>query len=229
MAYGGSAHRFLLIAAAAVAAGSGSRAFAVVAFQDDMNRSTFNAAANGWVVQTYARDKGSFGLVPTAVNANTAFRYFVKSDAAGTITQTNTVTSATFGPPVAGQYLEFSTSVNLSAAAASTPGLVFGISAYGQDAASHEYATNFEFVTKQLNTGNPTTAYDRLSLTSFNNYSSTTGGVWSAYVESGANATAGFHTYAMRLFTGKVIISLTTRSSQRPRATCRPVTIWRSS
>ncbi len=197
-------HRSKLLLHSAVVAAITPAALAQVVFNDDMNRSLFSASQNGWIVQGYAKDKGTFGLVPTSVFGNTAFRYAVTSNTNGVINMTNTITSSSFAPPTAGQYMEFATRVQLDSAAAATPGLVFGISAYGKDAANHEYATNFEFVTKQLNLGTSSTPYDRLALTSFNNYSATSGGVWSAYVESGANATSGFHTYTMRIFTGKV-------------------------
>ena len=178
---------------------------AQVVFLDTMNRSSFNASSNGWIVQSYAKDKGNYGLVPTSTNSNTAFEYGVQVDGSGDVSETNTVTKSAFALPNPGQYLQFTTSLELTSAAASTPGLVFGVSAFGMDSSSNEYATNFEFVTSQLNTGNSKAANDRLLLTSYNDYSSSNpGGEWSSYTESGIDATSGFHTYTMQLFPNKV-------------------------
>jgi len=178
---------------------------AQVVFQDTMNRASFNASGNGWVIQTYAKDKGNYGLIPNPSDSNTAFRYGVQVDGSGNVSETNTVTKSAFALPAVGQYLQFSTSLDLSAAAASTPGLVFGISAYGQDVSGNAYATNFEFLTSSINTNISKAPNDRLSLTSYNDYSSSNpGGEWSASVESGIDSTSGFHTYTMQIFTNKV-------------------------
>lgn len=195
------------VAAAALVAACAADLRAATGFADDMNRATFDAAARGWIVQSYAKGQGTFGRVPGAVLGDTAYRYAVRADAAGVVTQTNTATSATFVPPTAaGQYLEFSTTILLNWSSAKTPGLVFGISAYGRDAAGDEYATNFELVTSQLNTVNTSgVAFDRLLLSSYNDYGDATpNNKWFAYFESGVNATDAFHRYDMRIYRDKV-------------------------
>jgi len=196
--------RHLILALASGTFLTTAAAQAQVVFSDSLARSSFNASSNGWIVQSYAKGQGTFGRTPGAVDSDTAFRWPVNIDASGNVTETNTVTKSTFATPTSSQYLEFSVGSDLNWSSANIDGLVFGISAYGTDSLGHEYATNFEFVTNQINTGIEKTAYDNLLLSSYNDYSATTGGEWSSYVESGINATSGFHTYTMQLFSNKV-------------------------
>lgn len=177
-----------------------------VLFSDQMDRASFNASSNGWYIQSYAKGQGSYGLTPTAADSDTAFQYAVNVNSSGSVSETNTATTDTFAPPTAGKYLSFSASVQIGSASAATPGLVFGISAFGEDASSNEYATNFEFVTKQLNGGtNNGVSNDNLSLTSYNDWNSgTPANEWSSEVQSGIDSTDGFHTYTMRIYTNQV-------------------------
>jgi len=48
-----------------------------------LGKTNFNASSNGWIVQSYSKGKGSFGLIPAAVNSNTAFRYSVNINSSG--------------------------------------------------------------------------------------------------------------------------------------------------
>lgn len=175
-----------------------------VAFSDSLARSSFDASTYGWDVQSYAKGQGTFGRTPGAVDSNTAFRWAVDIDASGDVTETNTVTKDTFATPTSSQYLEFSVTSDLNWSSANTQGLVFGISAYGTNSSGDEYATNFEFVTNEINSGITKTSYDNLLLSSYNDYGAPSGGEWDEYVESGINATSGFHTYTMQLFSNKV-------------------------
>ena len=171
---------------------------------------------NKWQLQAYAKGtKGSFGravgfVTDTAPNPDVAAgRFAVKVNATpdNNVEFTSIASKTKFSPPAAGQYVQYSAKVKINWSSARQHGLVFGISAYGKDANQNEDAVNFEFVTEQIN---PTTAgvqYDRLLLSSYDDYNhnvSTTAGKWFSYVDSQVNSTDGYHVYTMRIFSNKV-------------------------
>lgn len=209
-----------LVGVAAVA-GMGSAARGTTLFSDYMNRATFDAATNGWQVQTYnkSNSKGTYGRIPGAVDSNSAFRYGVQAYSATNIQETNTVVVGTsphgvsnpltFAPPTSGNYLEFDAAIKINWSSANQPGIVFGMSAYGTNAAGQEDAANIEFVTKQINAvNNNGIAYDRLDLTSFNDNPAGGSNKWYQEVESGVNSTDAYHTYGIRLYPNEVDYSV---------------------
>lgn len=197
----------LLSAMAACLLSPDGLACPVVAFCDDFNRATFDASSNGWIIQSYPKGKGTFGRTPGMIENNQKARYAVRVYPDGFVHETNTATSQKFTPFTSNNpnsYIEFSTSVKLNWSTANTDGLVFGISAYGNDTNGAD-AVNFEFVTKQINGGSNGVVYDRLLLSSFNDFdSSVNDNRWFGYYESGVNATNGYHVYTMKLFYNKV-------------------------
>jgi hypothetical protein len=187
-------------------------------FSDYMNRATFDAAANGWQVQTYNKgnSKGTYGRIPGAVDGNSAFRYGVQAYSATNIQETNTVVVGkspngvsnplSFAPPTgAGNYVEFAAAIKVNWSSANQHGIVFGLSAYGGTSTSED-AVNMEFVTEQINAVNTNgVAYDRIDLTAFNNHMpGTSTNKWYGQVESGVNSTAAYQSYAMRLYADRV-------------------------
>jgi MYXO-CTERM domain-containing protein len=193
--------------------GSSSTAWGTTLYSDYMNRATFDAAANGWTVQTYdkANSKGVYGRIPGAVDANSAFRYGVQAYSSTNIKETNTVVTnpSSFTPPTTGHYLDFSAAIKVNWSSANQAGLVFGMSAYGSNAAGQEDAANIEFVTEQINAVNTNgVAYDRVDLTSFDDYSGSASDKWYQEVESGVNSTDGYHTYSIRLYPDQVDYSV---------------------
>ena len=198
--------RLALVSCVAFVSSTGQ---AAVLFDDQMNRATFDAPTHGWTVQTYdkANSKGVYGRLPAGVDSNRAMRYGVQSYSPTDIRETNTVvtTPTSFAPPTGSNYLEFAASLKINYSSANQAGLVFGLSAYGSNAAKQEDAVNMEFLTNQLNTnGTNTVAYDRIDLTAFNDYTTDPANKWYTRIESGTNSTDNYHTYAMRIFTDRV-------------------------
>ncbi len=174
-------------------------------FLDTFNRSSFDAASNGWVIQTHARGKGTFGRIPPMVAANRRACFAINVASDGVITQTSSRTNATYTRPTnSSDYVEFIASLRISNAAVQQDGLLFAISVYGADSNGQD-AINMEFVTKKINSGTNSVPYDRVLISSYNDYTGGSTGKWVQYVETSQRADlSSFVTYTMRLYQDKV-------------------------
>ncbi|MEO0515599.1 MAG: hypothetical protein AAF086_09975 [Planctomycetota bacterium] len=174
-------------------------------FLDTFNRSSFDAASNGWAIQTHAQGKGTFGRIPPMVAANRRARFAINVASNGVITQTSTRTNATYTRPTnSSDYVEFIASLRISSAAVQQDGLLFAISVYGADANGQD-AINMEFVTEQINSGSNAVPYDRVLISSYNDYTGGSTGKWVQYVETSQRADlSSFVTYKMRLYRDRV-------------------------
>ncbi|MEP3481289.1 MAG: hypothetical protein ABJZ55_18760 [Fuerstiella sp.] len=182
---------------------------AEVLLQDTFNRTSFDAKEHGWAVQTHPQGKGQFGRMPSMVGDDQQSRYSIKVDSAGAIAQTSSRSQLTYSKPVENtkDYLEFAASLRLSSKVVKTDGLLFAISAFGQDSKGQD-AVNIEFVTKQINDGTNSVPYDQVLVSAYDNYAKNSGdesGKWVDYVETQHRADSSkFVTYSMRLYSDRV-------------------------